>query len=277
MRARTTAAIAAAALAIPFAANASAEPQASRPTSARRFRRHLPSRSRPRSRAPAPPRSPAPRSPLNIASDKAALNAYAGYLTAVLRATSTGQSNSNSYISTISSQCRSALSPLAEPNYQVSASAQATLTAVGEEMGDDLSITFDQAFLTPFAKLSASLERLKWTHGSDGVLIVRRLVAAQSTVLYTATSNLCQSALLASASPQLIPPGTKTFTRAYAKASKQANAALANLLALMQAYETQSEKPVVSRIATLVGQISKTTRTDLQASASSLSNLLEST
>jgi hypothetical protein len=216
-----------------------------------------------------------PRSPLNTASDKVALNAYAGYLTAVIKATSAGQGNSNAYISTVSSQCRSALAQLTQANYQVSASAQATLTAVGEEMGDDLSITFDQAFLTPFAKLSGSLERLKWTRLSGGGAIVRRFIAAQSAVLYTATSELCQSALLAAASPQLVPPGTKAFNKNYYKTSKQSNVALAGLLTLMQTYETPSEKAVVSRISTLAAQISRITKADLQASASSLSSVLE--
>ncbi len=280
MRARTTAAIAAATIVIPFVASASAAAH----TATASVRATIPAPHALAVAAPIPSATAAqaesgdptpPRSPLNIASDKVALTAYVGYLTAILKATSAGQGNSNSYISTVASQCRSALAPLTQANFQVSASAQATLTAVGEEMGDDLSITFDQAFLTPFAKLSGSLERLKWTRLSAGVAIVRRFIAAQSAVLYAGTSDLCQSALLAAASPQLVPPNTKLFNKNYSKTSRQANAALAGLLTLMQSNEIPSEKTVVSRISTLAAQISRVTKAYLQASASSLSSVLE--
>ena len=279
MRARTTVALAAATLVIPFVVSGFAAAHTMKAGGRGKIPAPLalavaapiPSASA----AQAEPGEPIPRSPLNIASDKTALNTYLGYLAGVLRATSASQGTSNSYIASVSDQCRSALAPLAQANYQLSASAQATLTAVGEEMGDDLSITFDQAFLTPFAKLSASLERLRWTRLSGGVAIVKRFIAAQSAVLYTATSDLCQSALLAAASPQVVPPGTRVFNRTYSRTCKQANAALAGLLTLMQSYETPSEKTVVSRISALAGQIARVTKADLQAGASSLSAVLE--
>ncbi len=222
-----------------------------------------------------------PHSPLNTASDRAALNAYATYLGSVLRATSNGQAGDSAYISTISSQCRSALANLTQAS-QLNSVAQSTLTAVGEEMADDLSISFDASVAIPFSKLTASLQRLRWSHLSDGGQIVRHFIAAQSAVLYAAPSDLCQDALLAaSAIPadrtaaQTIPQATRNFIKGYSKASRQANAALNNLLTLMQIYETGSERAVVARIGNLAGQISRITKSDVQSSAASLSSVLE--
>ncbi len=225
--------------------------------------------------AQATPGDTAPRSPLNTASDKVALNAYASYLGSVLKATSTGQAANSAYISAISTQCRSALALLTQSNYQVNSGAQATLTALGEEMGDDLSIAFDGAVITPFLKLANALQPLRWNRISGGTLIIKHFVSAQSAVLYMGPSELCQDALLAGSSPETIPQKTKGFTRAYSKASRQANAALAAVLTLMQTYETPSEKAVVARIASLAGQISRITKADLMSGASSLSNVLE--
>jgi hypothetical protein len=218
-----------------------------------------------------------PRSPLNTASDRVALNLYATYLGSVLRATWSGQSADLAYISGVSSQCKSALALLTQPNYQVNAAAQATLTAFGEEIGDDLSITFDNVVQTPFAKLVSALERLRWSRVSDGVQIIRHFAAAQSLVLYMTPADLCQDASYAQSNPETIPQPTKNFDKAYARASKQANAALSAVLALMQAYENASEKTVVARISTLAAQISRVTKSDLSVNATALSGVLEST
>ncbi len=227
------------------------------------------------SAAQATPGDTVPHSPLNTASDRTALNSYAIYLASVMRGASTGQADDSAFISMISSECKSALAMLSQPGSQVSSAAQSTLAALGEEMGDDLSISFDVSVATPFSRLSASLQRLRWSRLSDGGQIVRHFIAAQSAVLYANQSDLCQDALLAGSDPQTIPQGTRSFTKAYSKASKQANAALTSLLTLMQTYETGSERAVVARIANLAGQISRTTRSDMQSNASSLSSVLE--
>jgi hypothetical protein len=215
--------------------------------------------------------------PLNVAADRVALSAYATYLGAVLNGAWLGQENDTTYISTISglAGCKGALAQLAESKNQVNATVQATLTVLGKELGDDLSITFDQPALAPFSKLSTSLSRLHWTRLSGGVAIVKRFVTTEANVLHVPASPLCQDALLAASDPQTTPPGTKTFVRAYAKASYAANTALANLLKLMQTYQTASERPLLLRISTLAEQITRLTQSDLSTSSSALTAVLQ--
>jgi hypothetical protein len=213
--------------------------------------------------------------PLNVASDRIALNAYATYLTAIDKGITTAQQNDTAFIATISSGCKSALQPLTQPNEQVDATAQETLTVLGREMGDDLAISFDQAAQLAFDRLSTTLTHLRWTRLSGAWAIVRRYVNTQTAVLQMLPSDLCQDALLAASDPQTIPPNTKTFVKAYNKASNAANLALTNLLDLMQTYETPAEKPTVTKIASLAAQITKVTKADLLQSGASLTQTLE--
>ncbi|HEX3802681.1 MAG TPA: hypothetical protein VHV75_07580 [Solirubrobacteraceae bacterium] len=213
---------------------------------------------------------------LNVASDKSALNAYASYLAAVVKGATAGQTSDADYVATISSQCKSALAGLSQPDSELDTAAQATLTALGEEMGDDLSINFDQAALTPFLKLSTNLSRLRWTHLSGGGMIVKRFLNAETNVLGLTTSALCQDAYLAASDPETLPTESKLFTKSYTRTSAAANTALTNLLKLMQTYETPSEKAVVLRIANLASQVTKLTKSDLMSSGSALTSTLES-
>jgi hypothetical protein len=217
-----------------------------------------------------------PFQPLNVASDKAALTAYATYLSAVVKGAFLSENNDTVFLSTVSSQCKGALAQLADPENDVDTSIQATLTVLGEEMGDDLSINFDQAAFTPFTKLSTSLSRLHWSHLSGGAVIVRHYLATETDVLEITPSALCQDALLAASAPQTVPAATKAFIRSYTKASILANTALTNLLKLMQTYQTPAEKTVLLRISTLANQITKLTKSDLTTSGAALTSTLES-
>jgi len=214
--------------------------------------------------------------PRDLASDKTALNAYATYLASVVRITSIGDQSDSSYVAMIAGQCKAALEPLTQPNVQLNAAAQATLTALGKEMGDDLSIGFDQVALGPFQRLSTSLSRLRWTLASGGAYVVRRFDTTETTVLSLTQSALCQNALLAASAPRTIPLATKSFVKGYTRASNQSNAALTNLLKLMQTYETPSEHALVTRIANLAAQLARVTRADLQSNSSALTSTLES-
>src|SRR4029077_2390005 len=148
------------------------------------------------------------------------------------------------------------------------------LTALGEEIGDDLSIGFDQVALGPFERLSTSLSRLRWTIPSGGDYVVKRFDTTETAVLSLTQSPLCQNALLAASAPQTIPPATKSFDKGYARASNESNAALANLLKLMQAYETPSEHPVITRIANLAAELARIRKVDLQSNSSALTSAL---
>jgi hypothetical protein len=219
---------------------------------------------------------PALLQPLNVASDKSALNAYATYLSAVAKSASVAEDNDAAYVSAISGECKGALAQLAQPDNDVNSAVQTTLTALGEEMGDNLSISFDETAFAPFIRLSTSLSRLHWTHLSGGGLIVRHFLNTETNVLELTPSALCQNALLAASAPQTVPATTKTFIKSYAKASNMANNALTNLLKLMQTYQTPSEKTVVLRISTLANEITKVMKSELTTSGSSLTSTLES-
>ena len=110
-----------------------------------------------------PSGSVASQLPLNYASDRKALNAYATYLSALINSAPAGDATDTTYISSVSNQCKSALAPLTQPSEQVNTYVQHTLTVLGEEMGDDLAINFDQAAIAAFTKFSNTLARLHWT------------------------------------------------------------------------------------------------------------------
>jgi hypothetical protein len=272
MRSVVVAVLAAAALAVP--ASAVAAPEIAAPLPTVHAAQATPTGTTTgTTTTPTPTPTPAP---LNVASDKVALNAYATYLASVVKGAPLGQDNDTTYLTTISSQCKGALAQLAQPNNEVDTSIQATLTALGEEMGDDLSINFDQAAFSPFMRLTTSLTRLRWTRLSTGTAIVRRFLTTETIVLESTTSSLCQNALLAASEPDTVPLATKSFIKSYAKASTAANNALANLLKLMQAYQIPAEKAVVTRIANLASQITKLTKAELVTDGSTLTSTLES-
>ncbi|MDE3133576.1 MAG: hypothetical protein KGL15_05890 [Acidobacteriota bacterium] len=215
--------------------------------------------------------------PLNYASDRRALNAYASYLTTLLNAAPTGNTNDTTYISTISSQCKGALAPLTQPSQQVNYEVQHTLTVLGEEMGDDLAINFEQSAVAGFAKFTTALARLHWSRYSGWYGAIRRYVNTQNNVLALSPSSLCADAAYAELRPAIVPDGTKTFIKAYNDSSKAASAALTNLTKLMETYEAPSEKSLISRISSLVSQVSALTKSDLLQNGSALATVLEST
>jgi hypothetical protein len=212
----------------------------------------------------------------NELANRKALTAYATYLTALLSQQTTGQTNDTTYTATISEQCKAALEPLTQPPDQVNATAQHTLTVLGEEMGDDLSINFDLAATPAFTKFSGVLTHLRWRPLSAAVLVVRRYVNKETDVLALTVSNLCLDASDAQLKPAVVPDATKAFIKTYDEASIQANVALANVMTLMQSYEIPSEKPLVARISTLANELSTQSKADLLQSGTSLSTVLES-
>lgn len=217
--------------------------------------------------------------PANVTPNRKAMWAYATYLSTILENAPTAQDADAAYIATISGTdgCKSALEPLTQPSQQVNAAAQHTLTVIGEEMGDDLSITFDQSALTAFTRFSTTLLRLHWARLSGAAQIVKRYVNAETTILQLLPSQLCQDAVLAGANPQRVPDGTRTFLKSYDRASAMANLALANLTKMMQSYEVPAEKSLVTRITNLADQVATLTKADLLQSGTALSTALETT
>jgi hypothetical protein len=214
----------------------------------------------------------------NELADRRALNAYAAYLTTLLaqQTETAGETNDSSFTATISSTCKAALEPLTQPPDEVNASVQHTLTVLGEEMGDDLSINFDLAATPAFTKFTDVLTHLHWKLFSGAELVVKRYVNKESAVLALSSSNLCLDASDAQLKPAVVPDGTKLFIKTYDDASGQANLGLTGLMTLMQSYEIPSEKALVARIATLAGELMTQSRSDLLQSGTSLSAVLES-
>jgi hypothetical protein len=235
----------------------------------------LPSGPVPARPSPAGATTPA-QLPLNYASDRKALTAYATYLTTLMDGASTGDANDTAFIAQVSGQCKSALSPLTQPNEQVNTAVQHTLTVLGQEMGDDLAIGFDQAAAPAFAKFSATLARLHWTRLTGWSYAVKHYISAETALLALSVSQLCVNASTAELRPSIVPDATRTFTKAYSDASKLADAGLTNLTKLMQAYEIPSEKALVTRISNLAGELASQTKADLLANGTSLTTVLES-
>lgn len=216
--------------------------------------------------------------PANVTPNRKALGAYEAYLNAILQNASAAQAADTAYIATISGSngCRSALAPLTQPSQQVNTAVMHTLQLLGQEMGDDLTINFDQPALPAFTKFATTLLHLHWVRLSGALPVVRHYVNAETTVLQLLPSQLCQDALLAGTYPQRVPEGTKTFVKGYDKASALANLALANLTKMMQSYEVPSEKNLITRITNLANQVAALTKSDLLQSGAVLSSTLES-
>jgi hypothetical protein len=217
--------------------------------------------------------------PLSLASGKTALNAYANYLQALVKTAPIAQQETVEYVATETSPtgCKSGLAPLTDPSYEVNSNVQATLSLLGQEIGNDLSITFDSTALTPFAKLSTTLSRLHWVNGSGAALVIKHFLIAQETVLSLTPSNLCQDVLLVAVAPHKLPWTAKAFLKEYTKDSNVADMALAAFLNLLHSYETPSEHAVVNRIANLATQVNRLSQATIMANATALTADLKST
>ena len=213
---------------------------------------------------------------LNELANRRALNAYESYLTSLVTQEATGQVNDSSYITTISGECKAALAPLTQPPDEVDTKAQHTLTVLGQEIGDDLTIAFDIPATQALTKFSDVLKAQRWTRLSGATLVIKRYISSETSMLAFEASNLCTDASDAELHPDVVPDGTKTFLPIYEQTSNRANLALTSLMTLMQSYEIPSEKALIARIATLANELSTQSKADLLQSGTDLSTVLES-
>ncbi len=214
---------------------------------------------------------------LNFISDRSALTAYAGYLDDLMKLTSSGQSAVNAFITNVSSQCKSALAPLAQGTAVNAVKVQRTLKLLGREMGDDLSIAYYAVASPDFTNLTSTLSHLRWTRFSGAAAALKRFVSTETALLSITPSNLCQDALYAATTPTVVPPGTKTFVKSYAHTAAAADDALQNLLRVLQTYEMTGEKSLLSRISSMANAFSSASRSELMQSGSLLAAALENT
>ena len=218
---------------------------------------------------------------INNIADHRALSAYATYLSTLIAQEPFALSNDSSYLATISQPgtggCRAALSKLTQPPYQLDAKAQHTLTVIGEEIGDDVTINYDLAATDPFTRFANVLDNLRWGRLSGAAVVIKRYISAQTNLFALPPSDLCQDASDAELHPDIVPDGTRAFLPDYSLLSNRANAALAGLLTLMQTYEIPAEKALVAHISTLADQLATQSKTDLLQSGTALTSALEST
>jgi uncharacterized small protein (DUF1192 family) len=212
---------------------------------------------------------------LNFASDRTALTAYATYLQSLVKSFPASQESATAYISETSGGCKSALEPLTTSNGQISNAVQTTLTAIGEEIGEDLAINFDTTALDSFSKLSLTLDRLRWSARGQNAAIVKRYVDTQTALSEFAPSGLCADALLAASAPQMVPTATRAFLKQYDKVAAAANNGLTDFLSLLRTYQVPSEQKLVTRIAALAAEINRTAKADLLANGETLTSVLE--
>ncbi|HET9094370.1 MAG TPA: hypothetical protein VFN36_04735 [Solirubrobacteraceae bacterium] len=211
----------------------------------------------------------------NEQADRHVLLGYDVYLSALLAQVPNGTANDASFVALISSQCKGALTPLTQPPNDVSTTAQHTLTILGHEMGDDLSISFDAAALPAFTRFADVLAHQHWTRMSGASAVVRRYVNAVTTILAFTPSNLCLDASDAELNPDVVPDATRAFVPAYVAASREATAALAGLRNLMQLYEVPPERALIARISSLAAQLASQMKAALLQSGASLTSVLE--
>lgn len=225
----------------------------------------------------APPRA------TNLASGRAALTAYETYLQTLVGSEANGQANDAAYLNTVEfgesgdPGCKGALEPLTQGANEIRPSVQETLTLLGREIGDDLAIDYDLVAQTPLEKLASVLQRLKWVHGGHNAVIIANYLAAETTLISLPQSALCQDVLTASVMPAVVPTGTRTLLRQYDQAASAASSALGDFLALLHAYETATDQPLVQRIATLADEFARDSKADLLASGQQLTVSLETT
>lgn len=217
----------------------------------------------------------APRRALNLASGRTALGAYAAYLDALVKAMPTSQARIDAFVTASSSSCRSALAPLTQGGEQIKATVQSTLTALGQELGDDLALSFDAAALPPLSTMSQTLEHLRWTRGGRNGQIIRRYLNAQMSAMLFAPSSLCQDALMAAATPRVTPAPTRAFLRRYAHLAQVANVRSGEFMQLLQAYVTNPDQKLVARIGTLATELTRIGKAEQSAGAQMLSSALE--
>lgn len=195
--------------------------------------------------------------PGDAASGEAALNAYETYLQALVANTKLGRERDATVVSTVASTCPNALAPLGgEPS---TPARQAVLSNLGEEIGADLELKFQSAAARPFRQLSITLDGLEWSSAAP-VNAIKRLLAAERTVLHMAQSALCANAAAVASFPKAIPALTQSFVKRYLSASANVNRRLHAFLTVLQGYETAADQPTVAEIDTLVTQFSAATQ-----------------
>jgi len=204
---------------------------------------------------------------VDTSSDLAALTAYRAYLQALVGNATEARAAEQLFVNTTASTCEGALTPITTMSRSdVNGDA---LTALGQEIGSDLWLSFSSAAADPFTQLSATLGGLHWTHDTTAQAVTA-FVKAERTALTMQASNLCKDALLLAAKPMVEPTTAKAFLFRYQTARTLLKAKLATFLSVLERFQTPAETKLVSSIDKLASQFDSISLTAQHTSATTL-------
>jgi hypothetical protein len=213
------------------------------------------------------PTTPTNPGTVDTASDLAALGAYRGYLQALVTGATAARASEQLFVNTTASTCEGALTPVMSMSR--SSVNGAALTALGQEIGSDLWLSFTSTASEPFTQLATTLAELHWTHRTT-TQAVAAFVKAEHTVLTMLPSNLCKDALLLAAKPLVEPDTAKSFLLRYQTARTTLKARLTTFLAVLERFQTPAEAKLVSSIDKLASQFDALALSAQNSSASLL-------
>ena len=181
--------------------------------------------------------------PIDTASDHAALVAYHSYVEGLLSSLPAAHTAMADYVSSISARCPDVLAPIAAlPSGSVNNGAA---LAVGEELGEDLDAAAYPALRAPFARFAATLAHLRWSSSQTGRTI-GGFVKALRRVFALRPSHLCSDLqAFAGSVGQTTPPATLRFLARFARVQSVEESRLSAFLAAMKQFLSPSDAGLV--------------------------------
>lgn len=215
------------------------------------------------------PTTPTTPGTVDTTSDLAALTAYKTYLQALVSGATDSRANEQVFVNNTASTCQGALTPVTTmPRTSVNGAA---LTALGQEIGSDLWLSFTATASQPFEQLATTLAGLRWTHRTTSQAVTV-FVKSERAVLTMLPSNLCKDALLLAAKPLTEPSTAKSFLLHYQNARATLKIRLATFLSVLERFQTPTEAKLVTSIDKLASQFDSISLSAQNSSANVLLN-----
>jgi hypothetical protein len=208
----------------------------------------------------------------NRRADRAALNAYATYLEAIVTDKASATSAETLFASTTSTTCYKALEPVAT-SQTVPPGTSSALTDIGDEIGADAGLEFLTSADTPMSQLVTTLSTLHWGTTAPANT-VKRFLAADEALLAVQPSNLCADALSiatqAGAQQVSVAPATVSFLSAYQAGTTLANARLATFVKMLDSWSTLTDRATALKIDLLAAKVNSISSVTVTAGTKSL-------
>lgn len=200
------------------------------------------------------------------------MRAYAAYLHALVMQMPLAKQAEQSFVTQTRQACKGVLSPITQSSSSASGWGTA-LTDLGEEIGDDATLAFNQAVPGPFAKLTLALGRLHWAGAGNGA-VVRRFLNAEAALLALSPSNLCADAwsLASAGTGQSMTPAAATLQllSTYQTAATALNLRLGLFIKHLGAFETDADAGLAARINALAKRVNTLTTETVAEGATAL-------